>query len=298
MKRFLSVICMALLAGGMILTSCTKTWTVTVQANDPAYGTVTGGGTYADGAEATLTATPKEGYVFVKWDNGETANPLKVTVTANVTYTAVFEPKENPGPGPGPEPQPQPTNKGVSVTFNGNSWAANDEDGGAFAGSFFPTQYGNAWDVAAVPQDAQSEVSPNTKTVYIPMADVSMITGTNTGSFTGTAGEDGGLSSDFSYLEYYNQGYLYDDTYNYGDWWAKSATVNITAFDATSLVMSANVTATMFDSYNALVEGAGVNGAPTASLTETITNVTLTDYTSKGIRTIKKNTGKKLFAKK
>ena len=106
MKRILSVICMALLAGGMIFTSCTKNWTVTVKANNDAWGTVTGGGTYADQVTATIAATPAQGYQFVKWDDGVKENPRTITVTANVTYTAIFEAIPNPG---------------VKVAFNGSN---------------------------------------------------------------------------------------------------------------------------------------------------------------------------------
>ena len=70
MKKLLSVFCMAVLAGGLIFTSCTKKYTITVKANNDAYGTVTGGGDYEENATATLAATPNAGYTFVKWDDG------------------------------------------------------------------------------------------------------------------------------------------------------------------------------------------------------------------------------------
>ena len=100
---------MALLAGGMIFTSCTKKYTITVKANNDTYGTVTGGGDYEENATATLTATPNAGYSFVKWDDGVTANPRTVTVTAAATYTAIFE--------------AIPQNE-AKITFNGTSWVA------------------------------------------------------------------------------------------------------------------------------------------------------------------------------
>lgn len=100
---------MALLAGGMIFTSCTKKYTITVKANNDAYGTVLGGGDYVENATATLTATPNAGYSFVKWDDGVKDNPRTVTVTADATYTAIFE----------AIPQHE-----AKITFNGNSWTA------------------------------------------------------------------------------------------------------------------------------------------------------------------------------
>ena len=68
-------------------------YTVTVTANDPAMGTVEGAGTYAEGATATLTATPAAGHQFVNWTVGGetlTENPLTLTVTADIEVLATF----------------------------------------------------------------------------------------------------------------------------------------------------------------------------------------------------------------
>ena len=109
MKKVLSVLCMALLAGGMIFTSCTKNFTITVESNPANAGTVTGGGTFADQATTVLTATPNAGYQFVKWQDGNTQNPRTITVTANETYTAFFE--------------AIPQNE-AKWSFRGNNWTA------------------------------------------------------------------------------------------------------------------------------------------------------------------------------
>lgn len=272
MKKVLSVLCMALLAGGMIFTSCTKNFTITVNSNNDEWGTVTGAGTYADGATATLTATPKEGYLFVKWQDGNTDNPRTITVTADEAYTAYFEEK------------PAPVQPGVKVTFNGNSWTAGDYAGQYYTGQLQDGSTYAGWVVSAA-QDASSAY---------PTCDVAMLTGMNTGSFSDQANSsNGGLTSgNFNYIEYYNETTLTDGTYNYGDWWAKTATVNITAFDATAMTITSNVNATMFDAYNAFVDQAGVDAAPTAPLTDNITNVNLT--TSKGM--VIKHGAKKLVA--
>ena len=66
--------------------------TLTVVSNNSAAGTVTGGGTYAEGTEVTITATCNEGYYFLGWSDGNTENPRTVSVTANVTYKALFFP--------------------------------------------------------------------------------------------------------------------------------------------------------------------------------------------------------------
>lgn len=74
----------------------TPSFTLTVTANDNAMGSVEGAGTYKQGATATLTATPAEGYEFVNWTKGEevvTENPYTFIVTENVTLVANFKKK-------------------------------------------------------------------------------------------------------------------------------------------------------------------------------------------------------------
>ena len=68
-----------------------QTYTVSVEASPAAGGTVTGGGTYSYNDAAILTATANTGYEFVRWNDGNTENPRTVNVTADVTYTAIFE---------------------------------------------------------------------------------------------------------------------------------------------------------------------------------------------------------------
>lgn len=57
-------------------------------------GTITNftSGWYAEGTELTITAEPAEGYEFVEWSDGNTANPRYITVEngKNVSITAVF----------------------------------------------------------------------------------------------------------------------------------------------------------------------------------------------------------------
>ena len=66
-------------------------YTVTANVNDPAMGSVSGAGEYAEGKTATLTANANPGYKFVNWSNGSTDNPLKITVTEDIEITANFE---------------------------------------------------------------------------------------------------------------------------------------------------------------------------------------------------------------
>ena len=65
-------------------------FSVTVNSNNEAWGSVTGSGTYPSGATATLAAVPSEGYHFVKWNDDVTDNPRTIVVAHDITYTAYF----------------------------------------------------------------------------------------------------------------------------------------------------------------------------------------------------------------
>ena len=68
---------------------------VTVQPNDAAMGTTTGGGVYVANEEATVTATSNEDYEFINWTIGEEEQSTETTytfeVTASVTLIANFQ---------------------------------------------------------------------------------------------------------------------------------------------------------------------------------------------------------------
>ena len=66
------------------------TFTITANSSDESKGTVSGGGTYANGDKIILTATPVEGCAFKHWSDGTTANPYVFTATKDVTLTATF----------------------------------------------------------------------------------------------------------------------------------------------------------------------------------------------------------------
>ena len=63
---------------------------VTVTSSNPAYGTVSGGGSYAENSVAMLTATANPGYIFDSWNDGSNDNPHYVTVTGNLSFVANF----------------------------------------------------------------------------------------------------------------------------------------------------------------------------------------------------------------
>ena len=56
-------------------------------------GSVSDGGTYDEGTEATITATPSEGYQFSGWtgDFKGSENPVKINITGDKSITANFE---------------------------------------------------------------------------------------------------------------------------------------------------------------------------------------------------------------
>ncbi|MBO7618771.1 MAG: leucine-rich repeat protein [Bacteroidales bacterium] len=76
-------------------------WTVTLSVNPSDGGTVSGEGTYANGASCTVTATPNDDYLFMHWrSNGEVVScnaSYTFTVTQDVELEAVFMPLDNEG---------------------------------------------------------------------------------------------------------------------------------------------------------------------------------------------------------
>jgi hypothetical protein len=71
--------------------------TLTISANGGGYvrdssGSATSGGSYANGKDSTFTAVPYSGYRFDKWDGdiSGTDNPITITVSADMTFNAIF----------------------------------------------------------------------------------------------------------------------------------------------------------------------------------------------------------------
>ena len=101
MKRALSIILSILMAFSafsvMPFTAMADgEYEVSVTSNDSHGGTFSGGGTYRQGQEVTLTATPYEGYVFECWTVNNDSEwrshdpEIKVTADRNKVYTALF----------------------------------------------------------------------------------------------------------------------------------------------------------------------------------------------------------------
>lgn len=66
------------------------TYIITANSNNPAMGGVSGGGAYAYGETATLTARAYEGYHFVRWDDGDTNTAREILVQSDESYMAIF----------------------------------------------------------------------------------------------------------------------------------------------------------------------------------------------------------------
>jgi hypothetical protein len=71
--------------------SATGMFYVSVVANNPNMGTVTGSGDYKQDTVITITAIPNAGYRFVNWNDNNTDNPRSITIIQDTTFTAIFE---------------------------------------------------------------------------------------------------------------------------------------------------------------------------------------------------------------
>ena len=100
-KLFFAVLTLAALSAGLV--SCDDAqnlkdqqyFYVTVVSSNEVMGTVKGEGNYPAGAKINIMATPNLGFVFQKWDDGNTDNPRTITVTGDATYTAIFAANPN-----------------------------------------------------------------------------------------------------------------------------------------------------------------------------------------------------------
>ena len=63
---------------------------VQTAVNNAEWGTVEGSGTYMEGDEAILTATPAMYCIFDGWSDGDLQSPRTITVTQDTLFTAIF----------------------------------------------------------------------------------------------------------------------------------------------------------------------------------------------------------------
>lgn len=74
-------------------------YTISVTSANTNQGTVTGGGTYSEGSRVNISATAKSGYVFDKWNDGNTSASRTVNVSKNESFVASFKVAEQSGGG-------------------------------------------------------------------------------------------------------------------------------------------------------------------------------------------------------
>lgn len=77
-------------------TNCPVIWgtqkvNLDVTANSSDFGLVSGTGTYYTGSDVIISAAANEGYIFVKWSDGNTTNPRLFNIIGNTNLTAFFE---------------------------------------------------------------------------------------------------------------------------------------------------------------------------------------------------------------
>ena len=89
--------------------STNRQYTISVTSANTDQGTVSGGGTYSEGSRVNISATPKAGYQFDKWNDGNTSATRTVSVSKNESFVAQFkvaDSTENPG-GSGDDDTPE-----------------------------------------------------------------------------------------------------------------------------------------------------------------------------------------------
>ena len=79
--------------------SSTPQYTISVTSANTDQGTVSGGGTYSEGSRVDISATPKAGYQFDKWNDGNTSATRSVSVSKDESFVAQFKAADSTEPG-------------------------------------------------------------------------------------------------------------------------------------------------------------------------------------------------------
>lgn len=128
-KQIFRALCLTLFAG-LAFASCDKEennngkYTVTVNSADESMGKAYGGGQFDAGTTTRIWGTPEVGYQFDRWNDGNTENPRNITVNGDVTYTAYF--KTIGGDNPGTDTTGGGDNPGnfvASFTVDGSTYS-------------------------------------------------------------------------------------------------------------------------------------------------------------------------------
>ena len=79
--------------------SSARQYTISVTSANTDQGTVSGGGTYSEGSRVNISATPKAGYQFDKWNDGNTSATRTVSVSKDESFVAQFKAADSTEPG-------------------------------------------------------------------------------------------------------------------------------------------------------------------------------------------------------
>ena len=79
--------------------SSTRQYTLTVTSANTDQGTVSGGGTYSEGSSVNISATPKAGYQFDQWNDGNTSSVRTINVSKDESFVAQFKVADSTEPG-------------------------------------------------------------------------------------------------------------------------------------------------------------------------------------------------------
>ena len=256
MKNIFKLMGIALIAGSLFV-ACkddpedpaneTPTYTITAEVNSAVMGSVTGAGQYKEGETCTLTAIANPGHRFVQWQDANTSNPRVFTVTEDATYTATFE-----------------VETGLKVTFGTTVWDA----------QYINAQYSASQD-AMVIAATSTTASDSYPQIVLGMETIAegTVTGTPDINFAESTASRGN-----PYLWYFTEAdrcYITLGGVQTGDWWDKTVTVNVTAFDATNLTISLVANATMGDFIAAFENNGDWAGTETCDMTIQATNLSL-----------------------
>ena len=78
-------------------TNPTRQYTISVTSANTDQGIVSGGGTYSEGSRVDITASPKAGYQFDKWSDGNTSSVRTINVSKNESFVAQFKVADSTG---------------------------------------------------------------------------------------------------------------------------------------------------------------------------------------------------------
>lgn len=138
-----------------------------VQSNGKDRGTLSGEGWYNEGAQATISATPNEGYYFDRWyEDGCTDATRTVTVTESTNYTALFFPE-------------------VVVNYYDINVVSADESMGTVSGGALQVEEGQTVTIKATPKDGYKfRFWTNTKNEAFSTEETVQVTATANETYT------------------------------------------------------------------------------------------------------------------